>query len=453
MTRPQKIIVVGGVAAGPSAAAKAKRTNPASEVAMYEAGSDVSYGVCEMPYLISGELSSPEDLTLFTPDTLAESKGISVHVRHQAMQIHPIRKTVQIKNLMTGGIEDVKYDKLILALGSKPATIEGVPRRRANVFTLSTLSETEKMLAFLENAKPASVCIGGGGYSGIEAAESFRCRKMKVTMLEAAPFPLPSMDPEARALIAEIIASHGIELKCNTRGGSAVDEHGSVIRLETTTGPVSADMYLIAAGIVPNTLLAKEAGIKLGPHGGIVTDQRQMTSIDSIYAAGDCTEVLNLPTRQTQLLPFATIASKTGRVAGENAAGGHAVFKGAVPVSAIQAFGYEIAQAGSAQRELADARIDAIHAYITAKTRVGFMPGAETILVSMTADRRTRRLLNANVIAREHAAQRINTVAMAVRQAMTIDEYLETDFVYTPRLAPLWDPMLLCAQQLQKQLK
>jgi NADPH-dependent 2,4-dienoyl-CoA reductase/sulfur reductase-like enzyme len=222
--------------------------------------------------------------------------------------------------------------------------------------------------------------------------------------------------------------------------------------LTTDQGNFTADLYLVAVGFEPNIRLAREAGIKLGNDGAIVTDQRQMTSVDGIYAAGDCSEVLNLTTRKTQMMPFATIASKTGRVAGENAAGGAAVFRGAVPVSVLNIFGYEIAQAGSDLVSLQRHGFRTVHEHITAKTLPEFFADSEPTLVTMTAESRSRRILNANIIADKHAALRMNPVSLAIRRQLTVEEFLESDFVYTPRIAPMRDPLLICAQQLQKKL-
>jgi NADPH-dependent 2,4-dienoyl-CoA reductase/sulfur reductase-like enzyme len=452
LNRPVNILVIGGVAAGPSAAAKAKRINPDATVTLVEAGADVSYGVCELPYLISKEFNNPDDLVIHTAEELAEKKDITVLTRHIVEEIKPVKRIARIKAIESGKVIDFQYDRVILATGATAKSIPQIPSHVSNCFHYTTLNQARTVLEFIDKERPRSVCIIGAGFIGMEAAEAFVSRGLEVTMLFRSELPFPYIEHDGRVLVKDILTASGITLLGSSEVTGVELEGKKIAALRTNQGSVKADLYIQAIGFSPNIKLAREAGIKLGNDGAIVTDQRQMTSIDGVYACGDCTEVMNLVTRKTQMMPFASLASRTGQVAGENAAGGAAIFRGVIPVSALHVFGYEIAQAGNTSTALKDYNFVPVQEQIHSKTRVGFMPGAESIFISLGADRRTGRLLNATIIAKEHASQRINTVALAIRHQLTVDQFLESDFVYTPRLSPLWDPLLIAAKQLKKKI-
>ena len=452
MNDAPKIIVIGGVAAGPSAAAKARRTNPKARITLYEAGDTVSYGVCEMPYLIDGEIDSPDTLVLFSPGELAKKKKIDVKARHRVHSIDPDERTAEVENLDTGERFSDTYDAAIIATGTSPNTLSTVPSDAENVFTYTNIQAARTFLAHLDEQRPSKVCVIGAGYIGLEVAESLQSRGLSVTVIDADSLPFPYMDEESRKKVAEIVKDAGTELLLDRKIIGVREEYGRVNAVSTNKGDIQADCFIVSVGFSPNVELVTKAGVKLGNDGAIAVDSTQRTNVEGIYAAGDCTEVYNPVTRKTQMLPFATVSSKTGKVAGENAAGGSAEFAGAIPISALKIFEHEIAQAGDDCATLKQEGYRTVTESIDSRTKVGFMPGAEPLYISLSAEAASGRVLNANIIAKENAALRMNTVALAIRHGLTVHDLADGDFMYTPRLAPLWDPVLICAQQLQKKL-
>lgn len=449
---PRRIVVVGGTAAGPAAAARAARVMQEADVLLLEAGHDISYGVCELPYLLSGEIEHPDRLVVHTPDSLAREKRVRVETGRRVTAIHPAARMLDVLDVATDTMHTERYDRLILATGARARTLPVFGTTLANVFTLKSLEDARRVLARITSHAPRRATIVGAGYIGIEVAEALAARGIEVTVVAASAAALPAMDVEAGALLAPMLAAHGIRLMPSSTIIGIRTRENAVHEVRTESETIETDLVMVAAGVEPRTELAREARIRTGGDGGILTDARQMTSVDGIHAAGDCTEVLNLVTGRTQLMPFASLAAHAARVAGENAAGGAASFKGTVPISAVTVFGHEFAQAGCTVDECARAGIDAVHASVVGTTRVGFMPGAQPLMVGLTAERRTHRLLGAVIVAAEHAAQRANVVALAMRQRMNVDAFLEQDLVYTPKLAPLRDPLLVCAEQLRKRL-
>ncbi len=448
----RRIVVVGGTAAGPAAAAKAARVHPNADVIMLEMGYDISYGVCELPYLLSGEVAEANHLVVHTPESLEREKRVRVLTGHQVTAIHPAQRRLEVRDLATKSLRTEPYDRLILATGARARTLPVFPPSCSNVFTLKSLEDARRMLACLTTTAPRRATVVGAGYIGIEVAEALASRALEVTVLAASAEPLPAMDAEARALLVTLLAERGIRFLPSTTITQVHTRNDAVHALRTDDDIIETDLVVVAVGIEPRSGLAREAGIRIGRDGGILTDARQMTSIDGIHAAGDCTEVLNLVTGRTQLMPFASLAARAGRVAGENAAGGSATFKGTVPLSAVTVFGHEFAQAGCSVEECARAGIDVVHASIVGSTRVPFMPDARSLIAGLTAERRAGRLVGGIVVAAEHAAQRANVVAMAIHQRMTVDAFLEMDFMYTPKLAPLREPLLVCAERLRGRL-
>lgn len=448
-SRSKRIVIIGGIASGPAAAAKAKRIDPTAEVIIYEKGPHVSLGVCELPYLLTGEIPNPDTLIIQTPESLKRDKGVLAFPRHRVEAIFPSRRLIEVRSLGEGISREERYDKLIIASGCRAKTLNEIPTGLDNVFHLKTLSEAIALKTFIHERRPKRVCIVGAGFVGIEAAEAFRIMGLNVDMIFLEERPLPYIDDEGRRIVERILTDNGITLHANQSVLSTTTSGKRLLAVRTSQREIEADVFLIAIGFLPNVEFARAAGIRIGQDGGILTDQRQMTNIDGIYAAGDCTEIRDISTRKTMMMPFASLAYRTARVAGENAAGGSASFKGAVPNSILHVFGYEIAQCGVTVASLKERGFTPVHAHVLAQSRVSFMPGSEPMFVSMTADARSRVILNANIIAKEHAAQRANVAALAIRKHMTIDEFLESDFVYTPRSAPMIDPLHVCARKLQ----
>ena len=451
--KKNRILVVGGLAAGPSAAAKAIRTNPNTEVTLFEATETVSYGLCEAPYAIAGVIPDEKKLVAYTPEQLREKKGIHVKSLHLVEKIIPAKHTLLVRNLKNHTVDEFEYDKLILAMGSKPRRLNLEHEDARNVFHLNSREDTRAILNYIHQEKPAKAVIIGGGYIGLEMSEAFAMLGMDVTIVHRHRLPLAGLEQSTRECILEELEKNHVHFVTNaTTQSLVIGNAGKIRHVVTNRRTFEADIILLCVGVEPNVALAHEANIRTGSFGGILTDERQQTNIDGVYAAGDCCEVKNIVTGKNMYVPLATTASRAGWVAGENAAGGRATFKGAIRAIAVKVFGMEVAQVGVSSDEARNAKFSVMTESITAFTKVGIMPQAEKMTVKMIVDQRSGRLLGANVYGGERAVLRANTLGVAIQHKLTIDDIARWDLIYSPPFAPLWDPILVAANQAKKKL-
>jgi NADPH-dependent 2,4-dienoyl-CoA reductase/sulfur reductase-like enzyme len=450
----QRILVVGGLAAGPSAASKAKRVNPNAEVILFEQGEHISYGICEIPYFIGGVFSDPDDLVAYTPDRLRREKGVDAKTYHLVETIDAVKKRLAIRDLQKDRVGEYSYNKLILATGSVPNRLDIDGEDARNVFHIKSLHHAFALKKYLDDERPIRAVIVGGGYIGMEMAEALRHRGLETTVLHRRDLPMSGLEEETRRAVKRELEEHGVKFVARTETRALrLDSSNRVMEVVTSTGVYPADVVILSLGVRPNTSLARSARIRLGTKNGILTDQRQTTSIDSIYAAGDCCEVKHRVTNGWSYIPLATTASKQGWVAGENAAGGNAVFKGTIRAIAVKVFRLEVAQVGISSHEARTAGFDVVAEQITANSRIAFMPGNAKLHLTLVADRRSRRILGANMYGEDGAVLRANTVGVAIQHQLTIDELAQLDLIYTPPYSPLWDPILVGANQLRKKVE
>ncbi len=449
----QKILVVGGLAAGPSAASKAKRINPDAEVILFEQGEYVSYGICEVPYYVGGKVTSFEDLNPLDPAKLERSRGFKVKVGHTVEEIFPTKKKLVVRDLGRDSVSEFAYDKLILAMGSKPRNIsvQGVEAR--NIFRVKSLADGIAIKKFVEERKPIRCVIVGGGYVGMELCEALIGLGIHVTLLHLEDYPMTGLEDESRkAVLAELVHNR-VEFKPRQQVTRFVsDSEGTIRSVATESTLYDCDFVILSIGVEPNTKLASKARIELGRNHGILTDERQLTNIDSIFAAGDCCEVKNMVTGKWMYIPLATYASRQGRVAGENAAGGRAVFKGAIRSIAVKIFGMEIAQVGISSLEAQESGFDFIKIHVMTDSKVSYFPGNTKIEIVALADRRSRRILGANVFGGPGSVLRADILAFAIQQKLTVEELAQLDLIYSPPFSPLWDPVLILANQIKGKL-
>jgi NADPH-dependent 2,4-dienoyl-CoA reductase/sulfur reductase-like enzyme len=449
----QTILVVGGLAAGPSAASKAKRVNPDAEVVLFEQGEHVSYGICEVPYYIGGTVTDFESLNPLNPGKLERTRGIRVKVGHSVEQILSTKKKVLVRDLNRDSLSEFAYDKLILGLGSSPRTLAVEGADAKNIFRVKSLTDGIAIKKFVEEKKPKRCVIVGGGYVGMELCEALVGIGVDVVLLHLDEFPMTGLEDETRKVVLDELVKNSVKFKPRQNVTRFVsDADGNISSVVTESGSFHCDFVILSVGVEANTELASQARIRLGRHRGILTDERQMTNVDSIFAAGDCCEVKNLITGRWFYLPLATYASRQGRVAGENAAGGRAVFKGAIRSIAVKIFGMEIAQVGISSREAQEAGFDFLKLQVTSDTKVSYFPGNATMDIVAIADKKTRRILGANIFGGPGSVLRANLLAFAVQQKMTVEELSHVDFIYSPPFAPLWDPVLILANQLKGKL-
>ncbi len=450
----RRILVIGGTAAGPSAASKAKRTDPDAEVVLFEQGEDISSGICEMPYYVGNVVDDVTKLTSFTPERLEKEKGVKVLIRHHVDEIAPARKKITVRNLESGKSREERYDSLVIATGSRSRPIGLAGENARNVFHVKYLDGTMALKKVLLEEKPVHAVIIGGGYIGMEMAEALTANGMRATILHRHDLPMMGLEEEARKAVVAELGAHGVEFVPNASVQTLTrTPGGSVSSVKTAEGTYDCDLVVIAAGVEPNSSLASESGIRLGLHRGILTDQRQTTSDDSIYAAGDCCEVRNLVNNRSSYIPLATTASKQGWTAGENAAGGSAVFKGVIRAIGVKVFDLQVAHVGLSSKEARESSFDPVIEHVEAPSKISFYPGSERVHIVAVADRSSGRILGANVFGKEGAIMRANVLAVAVQHGLTVDEVARLDLIYTPPFAPLWDPVLVLGNLLRKRIE
>lgn len=454
MSSPQRtIVVVGGLAAGPSAASKAARTDPHARVILLEQSDAISYGICELPYYVGGSVR-PEDLVIHTAESLKREKGVDVLLHHRVEEIRTGNRRLLVRDFNAGKVVEIGYDRLILTTGAAPRRLGLEGEDSANVFHIRSLDSAHQLRHFIDGARPRSAVIIGAGFVGVEMAEALRERQVAVTLLEREALPLPGMAPGARAAIRDVLTKSDVRFCGNESPVALTSQDGKkVTHVLTPRGTYPADVVVVAAGVVPNVALARQAGISIGRHGGILADQWQKTSVQNIFAAGDCCEVRNVVTNAWCYVPLATIASRAGWVAGTNAAGGRAKFPGALRATAVKVFDHEAVRIGLTEEEAKGAGFMPVTQTVTTPSRVGMMPGASKLTVTLTADRATGRLLGGTLYGKEGAVHRSHALAVALHQKLTVDAFRESDFAYAPTFSPLWDPLLVAANALSRELQ
>jgi NADPH-dependent 2,4-dienoyl-CoA reductase/sulfur reductase-like enzyme len=421
------LVVIGGVAAGLSAAARARRLDPRLEIIVLEKGADISYGACGLPYFVEGRVKEREGLIVYTPEYFRKERKIDVRVNTRVVSIaHPRRELV----LESGA--RVPYEKLVIATGARCDTLGIAGADQPNVFTLHTLRDAERMREFVRENKPRTAIVIGAGYIGVEAADALRRNGLKVTILERSGHALLRDDDNLTTAVRKQLETHGVELRTGVN----------------VTAIEPCEMAVIAAGFKPNTQLAADAGIQIGRTGAIQTDDRMETNVRGIFAAGDCAEVTHLVTGRPTWIPLGTTANKAGRAAGANASGGRERFPGIVGTSIVGIFGMAFATTGFSVAQAKTEGFDPVSSRIEANTRPKYFLGTKTT-VELVADRGSRRLIGATIIGDETAAGRINVVAAALQARMRVDEFEQLDLAYSPPFAPVWDPLLIAAQQMR----
>ncbi|MEE9288710.1 MAG: FAD-dependent oxidoreductase [Bacteroidota bacterium] len=442
----KQIVVIGGLAAGPSAAAKALRVNPGVQVTLFEQSEHISYAICEIPYYVAGDIEESSRLVVYSPEKLRQRKGVHARILHRVEEIQSVKKVVLVRDIQTQRVFEHHFDALILCTGSKTRSlgVEGEDAR--NVFHVKTLEDGLQIKKFISAESPKQAVILGGGYIGIEMAEALVRNDLDVTMIHQHALPMEGLEQEFRERVVEELRKNGVHFVPNGHTISLVrDRAGTISHVVTDRGTFPADILILSLGVEPNVDLARRSGVLLGKTGAVKTDERQQTNIDSIYAAGDCCEIKSLVSGRPFYLPLATVASKAAWTAGENAAGGSARFKGAIRAIAVKVFDVEVAQVGLGSVEAEQVGFNVATNLITGKSRVGIMPRSADVTVKLIIDKLSKRLLGANVMGTESAVLRANTLAVAIQHRLTIDDVGQLDLIYAPPFAPLWDPILIAA--------
>lgn len=468
MAKKERLIVVGGVAAGMSAAAKARRVNPDMEIIVYEKSGYISYGACGFPYYIKGDVADIEALLARTPAQMAE-QGVVAHTRHEVQAIDAGRRIAAIYDHNTGRKRFEPWDKLILAAGASVSR-PPIPGINLNgIFSLRTVEDALAIRHWLEEMQPRHGVIVGGGYIGLEMAEALAAHGVAVTIVDAADQLMSSLDVEIAGLIQAELEAEGVTIRLGEmvrsfigerlvtditqrvtalvmgQGGGSLDNRFRVREVVTDKQSYPADIVIFGVGSRPNVVLAQQAGVKLGQTWAVAVDARQRTNIPNIWAAGAVAEAFHRVLGQPIYFPLAQVASKQGRVAAVNAAGGRASFAGTVGTAVVKTFDLEVAQTGLSEKAARgqDWAVDSVT--IKASSRAHYMPGQATIHLKLVFDQNTQRVLGAQMIGKDGVAQRINIIAAALQAEWTIPDLAALDLAYAPPFAPVWDPVLVAA--------
>jgi len=448
MDRTQRLVVIGAVAAGTSAAAKAKRTNPDLEVILLERDVHVSYAGCGLPYFISGVVPSMEALIARTPEEFRKS-GVDLRTRHEVMEIDAAHSWVRVADLEAAKEYALPYDSLVIATGATSFQPPVPGLDLAGVFVLRTLSDGLALHQIVRNKPPRSVVIVGGGSIGLEMAESFRTLGLQVTIVEAAPQVMVNLDEDMSKLVLTEVERNGVRVLLND-GLIRCEGAGKVEKVITQNNEIPADLVLVAIGVRPNVRLAEKAGVKLGAGKAVAVDEHMRTNFENIYAAGDCADAIHQVTGEKTYIPLGSTANKQGRVAGANTAGMSCTFGGVSGTAVVKVFGLEVARTGLTDREARARGLQVGTSSIRTMNHARYYPGSTDLHVKLIMDQQTRRLLGAQLIGAEGAAKRVDVLAAALSAKMTADDLTRVDYSYAPPYASAWDATLVAANVLSR---
>jgi NADPH-dependent 2,4-dienoyl-CoA reductase/sulfur reductase-like enzyme len=446
-----RLVVIGGVAAGMSAAAEAKRADPSLEVRVYERGPFISYGACGLPYFIANPGQPPEALMALTPEKAEKEKGLRVFVRHEVLSIDPGTTSVTVRDLGSGAEERVRYDKLVIATGAIPVKprIPGIDLGK--VFFLRTLRDGISFKGYLESEKPGKACLVAEGHIGLEVAESLLSLGIEVTILAKQGHLCWWLDAEMAQMIEERAVRAGVRILKNT-STDGINEGPRDLRITTSSGDVDADFVFVSLGMKPETSLAKACGVRLGRQEAIDVNEKMETSVPGIYAAGDCANIRHLVRDERFYMPRGTHANRQGRIAGANAAGRDLELKGVNAIVVFKFLDLEIGRVGLSENEARLRKIDVAASTIKSVTRAGYYGGGKSIHVKLVADRATGRLLGGQIVGGEHVARRIDVLSAALYNRMTVSDMKNLDMGYAPPVGIVWDPLLTAVNVLDKKM-
>ena len=448
------LVIIGGVAAGTKAAAKARRESPDMKITLYTESKYISYSACGMPYYIEDLIKDEKRLIVRTPEYFKDREDIDIHIKHKVTRILPEEYRVEVENLETGEKFSDEYSKLLIATGSRAFVpdIEGV--KLQNVFVLKDIDDAVEIKKSLKHSK--KVVIVGGGYIGLELLESFQAHGIDLIMIDRSSQILNTFDLDMTSNIQKyLIEEKNINIITNESLKKLIgDNKDSVKQVETSEGKlIDTDMVILALGVRPNIELAKDAGIEIGETGAIKVNERMQTNFSDIFAAGDCVETINTVTGKNVWIPLGSTANKMGRIAAINITGRYEEFKGITGSMVVKIFDYTASKTGLSEKEAKDLGYDYVIAILMHRDKSGYMPDAKEIIIKMIAEKSSGRILGAQIIGKGDADKRVNVVAAALTANMTVEEFMGIDLTYAPPYSPSIDPILVAAQMLYSKLK
>jgi len=436
-----KVVIVGGVAGGATAAARIRRLDEQAEIVVFERSGFISYANCGLPYYIGGVIEDPEELTLQTPESFFSRFRVAMRVRHEVTAIHPNKKTVSVTNLETGEAFEESYDKLILSPGAKPTQPRLPGVGLSKLFTLRTVEDTFRIKEYIDRNHPKSAVLAGGGFISLELAENLRELGMEVTIVQRPKQLMNPFDPDMASFIHSEMRRHGVKLALGHTVEGFEEKNGGVDVLLKDEVPLHADMVVLAIGVSPDTHLVQEAGLELGVKGSIVVNDRMETSVPDIYAVGDAVQVRHFVTGQDVLLSLAGPANKQGRIAADNICGGDSRYTGSQGSSVIKVFDMTAASTGVNETNARKAGLDVDTVILSPMSHAGYYPGGKVMTMKVVFEKETYRLLGAQIVGYEGVDKRIDVLATAIRAGLKATELKDLDLAYAPPYSSAKDPV------------
>lgn len=454
---PLKVVVIGGVAAGPKAAAKIMRLNPEAEVTVLEKGRFLSYAGCGLPYYLAGAVKEPKDL-MSTPIGVVRDvaffqkvKNVKVLNETEALEIDRAQKRVRARRNGEAADFWLAYDKLVLATGANPVRLPLPNSHLENIFTLHGVQDAEGIKALISQTQAREVVVIGGGLIGVETTEALVQCGCHVTLVETLPQVLRVLDWEMAQLVERHLESHGVRVLTRTQV-TAFEGAGRVSGVLTSQGRLPADLVILGIGVRPQVDLARAAGLQIGATGGLQVNDRMQTSDPDIYAAGDCVESLDLVTGQPCFVPLGSTANKQGRVAAINICGGDDRFPGVLGSTVCKVFDFCVARTGLTESAARQSGFQAVTVIVPDADRAHYMPGAKPIMLKLVVDAPSRKLLGAQAVGPGHGDKRMDVAAMAITAGMTVDQLSKVDLCYAPPYSPTLDNIITAANVARNKL-
>ena len=436
-----KVVIVGGVAGGASAAARIRRLDESAEIIVFEKTGYISYANCGLPYYIGDVITDSSDLTLQTPESFWTRFRILVKVNHEVTNIDVTQKTVTVKNLLTGTECEEPYDKLLLSPGAKPVrpNLPGIDSEK--IFSLRTVEDTFRIHDYLEKTKAQSAVIVGGGYIGIEVAENLKEKGLNVTIVQRPNQLMNTLDYDMASFVHSKLRAKGITLRLNSNVTSFRQDGERIVTLLEDNSEIAADMVLLAIGVVPENSLAKQAGLKLGVKGSIVVNDRMETSVQDIYAVGDAIQVKHFVTEEDTVIALAGPANKQGRIAADNICGGDSHYQGSMGSSIIKIFDMTVAGTGLTEKVAKSMGIDCESVVLSPASHAGYYPGAKVMTMKVVFEKDTWKLLGAQIVGTEGVDKRLDVLATAMHAGMKANMLKDLDLAYAPPFSSAKDPV------------
>ncbi len=443
MNAPLRIVVIGGDAAGMSAASRARKYAPDSTVVVYEAGGHVSYSACGMPFYLSGDVREFDDLIHYPVSKFVEERKINVQLHSRVISMDVSAKSLMVQK--DGEAFQDHYDRLIIATGARPHVPEPFTGKK-NVFTLRHIDD----LLPLEEAmgKVQSVAIIGAGYIGLEMAEALTKMGKDVTLIQRSERLLRGFDEDFLPTISRELETNKVKLLLNSPVKDVHSDNGRITSIKAGESEVHTDAVFVSAGVIPNSEFAVQAGIRTGVSGAIVVNERMQTSAPMVFAAGDVATTRHLVTGKDVYFPLATGSNKSGRIAGENAAGRRTIYGGIVGTEVVKVFSLEVGRTGLTEQEAKQNRFRPVSAVITSTSRSSYFPGSASLKIKLIADENTHRFLGGMMVGKEGVAKRLDVLAAALYGRMRVEDLTRIDYSYSPPFAPSWEPLGVAADVL-----